>query len=181
MPPMENSQELITDEPDQSGFETFFEDNEYFSHAEFGWAAGQDRFWFDNVHLSAWHSDRREEANTPAGWGVLFSGTMYVDDEWLPFLRAGWSEGEASLLNASVAVGFGRYVRSNGDLIGFGMNWGKPSGDGLDDQFTSELFYRLQVSPNFAITPDLQLLVNPANNPDEDLVAVFGIRGRLAL
>lgn len=29
------------------------------------------------------------------------------------------------------------------------------------------------------ITPDVQLLFNPALNPDEDLIAIFGIRARI--
>ena len=56
------------------------------------------------------------------------------------------------------------------------MNWGKPSESGLDDQFIAELFYRLQVAQNLGITPDVQLLINPALNPDEDLIWVFGLR-----
>ena len=31
-----------------------------------------------------------------------------------------------------------------------------------------------------SITPDVQLIVNPANNPDEDMIAIFGIRARLS-
>ncbi len=34
------------------GFDTFFNDNEYFKHVEIGWATGEDRFFYDNVHLT---------------------------------------------------------------------------------------------------------------------------------
>jgi porin len=34
----------------------------------------------------------------------------------------------------------------------------------------------VQLAQNLAITPDVQLIINPANNPDEDLIAVFGLR-----
>ena len=44
-----------------------------------------------------------------------------------------------------------------------------------------ELFYRLQFSPNFVVTPDIQFLVDPALNPEEDTLWVFGVRARLAL
>jgi hypothetical protein len=50
---------------------------------------------------------------------------------------------------------------------------------GLDDQYTAELFYRLQVAQNVAITPDIQWVINPALNPEGDSIFVFGIRGRL--
>ena len=98
----------------------------------------------------------------------------------MPFLRLGWSEGGAPLLNSSVGAGIGYYIKERSDLIGFGLNWGKPSKSGLNDQYTTELFYRLQLSPNFAITPDVQLLINPANNLDEDIILVFGLRARLS-
>ena len=37
------------------------------------------------------------------------------------------------------------------------------------------------IAPQLAITPDVQLLINPALNPDEDQIWVFGLRARLAL
>jgi porin len=51
----------------------------------------------------------------------------------------------------------------------------------LDDQYTAELFYRLQLTYNLAITPDVQLIIDPALNPDENRTWVFGLRARLAL
>jgi porin len=53
--------------------------------------------------------------------------------------------------------------------------------DELDDYYTAELFYRFQFAQNFAITRDVQLILDPALNPDEDVLWVFGLRGRLTL
>jgi len=39
----------------------------------------------------------------------------------------------------------------------------------------------LQLTQNLAITPDVQLIINPALNPDESSIWVFGLRARLAL
>ncbi len=72
------------------------------------------------------------------------------------------------------------YFASRSDLVGLGVNWGKPSDDSLDDQVSDELFYRLQLAQNLAITPSVQLIINPALNPDENVIAVFGLRLRLA-
>ena len=36
-------------------------------------------------------------------------------------------------------------------MIGFGLNWGKPHDSGLDDQYTAEVFYRLQATQNLSI------------------------------
>ena len=55
------------------GFDTFFNDNEYFKSVEIGWTASQDRIYLDNVHLTLWHADERVEAATPSGWGANIS------------------------------------------------------------------------------------------------------------
>ena len=73
---------------------------------------------------------------------------------------------------------FKNIFREDHDVIGLGLSWGQPSADGLDDQFAGEVFYRFQVLPNLALTPSVQLILDPARNPDKDAIAVFGIRGR---
>ena len=68
--------------------------------------------------------------------------------------------------------------------LGFGANWGRPNdalfGTDLDDQYALEAYYRLQVSRELSITPSVQLLIDPALNPDEDILWVYGLRARLA-
>ena len=102
----------------------------------------------------------------------------------MPFLRGGYSEDGGALLSRSVSAGLGHYWDGSQDLLGFGVNWGRPStdfGTDLSDQWTSELFYRFQLSEHLAITPDIQYIVNPALNPDRSGLIYFGLRARLAL
>jgi porin len=168
--------------------ENFFHDNEYFSSAEIGWTSGQGRIYFDNYHLTLWHKDEREDVdglgnNKPSGWGANLSFARFVDDRWMPFLRAGYSEDGDSLLSKSVSTGIGYRLRENRDLLGFGLNWGKPNenqGAGDDTQYAGELFYRLMLGRRFNLTADLQYIRDPAANPDDDSIWVFGARGRLA-
>jgi porin len=94
-------------------------------------------------------------------------------------VRAGYAEGEASLLSHSVSAGVGRYFDGTKDLLGVGVNWGSPADDSLGNQWTSELFYRFQAAQNFAITPSIQLIGNPALDSDKDLVTYFGLRARV--
>jgi porin len=171
------------------GFDTFFNDNEYFKHIEIGWTTSKDRAYLDNLHLTMWHVDERKDAGVDDGWGGVLSFTHYIGDKWMPFLRAGYAKDGNSLLERSVSAGFAFQPNpigaTAGNLLGFGVNWGKPNeavfGSGLDDQYAFELFYRLQVTKEIAITPDVQFLVNPALNPDEDNIWFFGLRARLAL
>jgi porin len=167
------------------GFESLFDDHELFSHVEIGWTPSYDRRYFDNAHVTLWHVDKREKAATSQGWGINGSFTRFIDDTWMPFLRGGWAEDGGSLLSKSISTGVGYYVRERADLLGVGLNWGEPNrdtfGPGLSDQYTAEVFYRVQLSPNFAVTPDFQLIKDPALNPSESSMWVLGLRARLSL
>ena len=166
-----------------NSFDSFFNTGEYFSHLELGWIASFDRRYTDNIHLTAWHADARTDAQVPSGWGLAFSYNRLYEEKWEPFVRLGYAEDGGALWERSVGVGLGYRPGREGDQLGVGLNWGRPSaqtfGDGLRDQYTAELYYRYQLMKNLAITPDLQLLVNPAQNENEDMIAVFGIRARL--
>ena len=166
-------------DPTREPFSSLFEDAEYFKHVELGWTSEKDRFFLDNVHVTAWHADEREAAGAEESWGVSASAAFFVCDRWMPFVRAGWAEGTAPVWDRSVSVGLGHYFSRRSDLAALGVSWGRPSGTSIDDQFTLEGFYRLQVLQSLAITPSLQLLVNPATNPDEDVVGLLGFRFRL--
>ncbi len=155
-----------------------FDEFETFKHAELGWVSSMDRAYFDNIHLTVWHQDARTAAGVPEDYGAVFSAAWFVDNRWVPFLRAGVSKGTAALYDASVSVGVG-YFNQHRDLMAIGLNWGSPGDDSLDDQFTAEAFYRFQASQNFAITLDGQVIVNPALNPGESAIGVVGVRARV--
>lgn len=166
--------------------DTFFDDTEYFKHLEVGFSSSAaERLYLDNVHLTFWHADEREDAGVEDGWGVAFSGAWFFDDRWLPFLRAGYADDGGALYEGSVSWGVGYYVASRDDVFAVGLNWSRPSdtavAPGLDDQYTAEIFYRIQLTEALAITPDIQLIIDPALNPDDDSIFVAGLRVRLAL
>ena len=131
--------------------------------------------------------DEREAASVEDGWGAALSFSHFINDKWMPFVRGGFADDGGSLLEKSVSAGIGYQPKQTGavpgDLLGFAVNWGQANeavfGSGLDDQYTAELFYRIQVTKEIAITPDVQMLFNPALNPDENMIAVFGLRARM--
>jgi len=167
------------------GFDSFFDQNEFFKHIEVGWTTSRDRAYLDNIHVTFWHADERVEANVPDGWGVNVSGALFVQDRWLPFLRGGYAKDGGSLLETSVSTGVGYLTGPGAHVLGLGLNWGRPNestfSPGLDDQFAVEAFMRIQVANQVAITPDIQFIVNPALNPEVSSLWLFGVRGRLSL
>jgi porin len=166
--------------------DTFFDDNEYFKHLELGFSSSvRERLFLDNVHVTLWHIDERSDTGVPDGWGVAISAAWFFEDRWMPFVRAGYADDGGALYEGSVSWGVGYYVADRRDVFGVGLNWSRPSdtavAPGLDDQYTAELFYRIQLSQSLAITPDIQLIIDPGLNPDEDSIFVAGLRVRLAL
>ncbi len=163
---------------------SFFSDAEFFTHVEIGWISSWERRFNDNIHLSFWHVDDRIQSQVSDGWGATFSFSRLFADTWEPFFRAGYSEDGGALWERSISAGIGYHTRKKSDVLGFGLNWSRPSegtfGPGLDDQFTAEIYYRIQVLKVLTITPDVQALFNPALNPDEDVIFVFGLRGRIS-
>ncbi len=166
-------------QPTVAGFDTFLDDAEFFSYAELGVTTSQDRLYLDNIHVTLWHSDAREQAGVPEGRGIAFTAQKFIDDKWLPFVRVGYADGAASLMQTTFSTGLGVQC-ANRDVMGIGLSWGQPADASLREQFTSEFFYRFQLTQFLALTPDVQLIVDPSNNPETDVLALFGLRLRAA-
>jgi porin len=173
------------DPGDTSGsFDTFFDDREYFKHIEFGRVGSREAEFTDNFHIFAWQADERIAAQVPKGWGATISFSKQVTKHWMPFARVGYSDGGGGVfLEQSLSAGVGYFLSARSDLLAFGAAWGRPSemtyGPGLDDQYTLEMFYRLQIFQHWTVNGDLQLLIDPALDPTRDKVWVFGLSARI--
>ncbi|MFC3613390.1 porin [Lutimaribacter marinistellae] len=118
-----------------------FSDGDLFKSVEIGYTSGLDRIYLDNIHLTIWHADEADDSSRPEDPGAAFSAAWFINNEWLPFFRAGVSQGKAALYERSVSTGIAWYGR-NTDAAGLGLNWAEANGiEGT--QFTSEAFYRL--------------------------------------
>ena len=166
----------------ENPFDTI-DQSEFFKSVEFRYVpTTPDRVRYDQVRLQLWHQDAREEAGTPSPSGRTAAASLLVNDQWMPFLVAGVSDGEATIMEADVTVGVGIGIKTahgaSRDVLGFGVNWGRPSSPALQEQYTWELFYRLQLFQHIAFTPSVQLIDDPAANPDLDQVWVGSLRAR---
>ena len=107
-----------------------------------------------------------------------------MGNHWIPFVRAGYADDGGALLEKSISTGVAYQTVPGGNQLGIGFNWGEPMastwGPDLKDQYTLEVFYRIQLWKQLAITPDVQYIKDPALNPVEDSLWVFGLRARLA-
>jgi len=162
-----------------------FGDGEYFTSLELGWTPSQERIYHDNAHVTYWHVDQSDLAGTPGGWGLNIQFVHHVNENWMPFLRAGYADEGGSLMQRSVSAGFGYKRSGSPHQLGVAANWGQVNessfGHGLKDQYTYEAFYLIQLTEQLAITPSVQLLKDAPNNPEHDSFAIWGIRARVAL
>jgi len=137
-----------------------------------------------NSLFDVWHQDARDDANVDDGWGFVVSGSQRFG-RLLPFFRYGYSDSGrggptpmAHMVNGGIA--FDDVFGQDHDRIGVGLTWARPADGRLDDQGTLDVFYRVQFSRQLAVTPIVQLIIDPVRNPDEDAVVVLGLRTRLA-
>ncbi|MEZ5591979.1 MAG: carbohydrate porin [Gammaproteobacteria bacterium] len=162
-----------------------FEDlDELYTTAEIGWSPSREERYFKNLHITYWHADEREQAGVEESDGIAIGANWTFDDTWMIFTRLGWSDGSAPLYNSSVTAGMLYYVAARSDLLGLAFNWGEPgggvAGDSPSEQLSGELFYRLQLAENLAITPSVQWFKDPALNPDEDNIWLASLRLRVS-
>ncbi len=165
-----------------TGINNFFQKFETFKSVELGWAGGRQQLFFKNIHVTLWQVDKRKEIQAPSGWGVALSASSTFGNNWMGFLRGGYSHNGNALLEGSVSVGAAHFVKSRQDVFGIALNWGRPNQfdyPGAGDQWTMESYYLFQLGKHLQITPQIQLLLHPANTPGRNAIAVFGVRSRL--
>jgi porin len=131
----------------------------------------------NNIHLTGWYREP-EENGMQRAYGVAFNANYMYGDNTMWFLRAGWSDGWVNDRAVSAGLGW-RPPDATSDLFGFGVGWTRPSSSFLESQYTGEIFYRFNITPNFAITPDLEYIAHPSLNPGVDQIWVFSLRGRI--
>lgn len=182
---------VFTANSDDTGItvDNFFEDGELFYSVEVGWSSlartgtpiqARGPMDTNNVHLNFWYKDAQPDAVRifqPDAKGVAFNANYMAGDSVMWFVRGGISDGWVTDRNLTVGFGY-RPTEHYSDLLGVGVGWSEPANDALRDQITAEAFYRFQVTPNLAITPDLQVIWHPSLYPSEDLLVVTSLRAR---
>lgn len=153
----------------------------------------------NNMHVTLWYRDAlalRSGLNPllrprDNAYGVAFSFNQMIGANYMVFMRGG--VGTGGFAKANVTGGFGyRPTARTADLFGIGIGWSEPEipeinvplpvplPTSLPSQTVGEVFYRLALTPNFALTPDFQIILNPSLDPGRDTLAVFSLRARVA-
>jgi porin len=157
-----------------------FDGEDLFYWVEAGWSPTAKSVPGDSIHLTYWQQDELEELGTEKSRGVALSVAPQIHDRFLPFLRVGYSEGDAALMRRIWAIGVGMVQRES-DLLGVATSWGAPVEPDTKTQWTSEIFYRIQMTDHLQVTPAVQITRDPPFNPLKKTIFVGSVlRMRLA-
>ena len=134
-----------------------------------------------NYGLEANSADVAQGDNTGYGFGVMFEQEIAPSVGLL--LEYGSSQAPLSTIEqiANIAVGVREPFGRRNDYFGVALSWSKPtsaySPQRREEQML-ETFYRIQLTESLQLTPDLQVLFQPATG-DPDPVVIFGLRLRM--
>lgn len=137
------------------------------------------------VQLTVWQKDARDLAGTSKGQGWAVSTAWEINEKYFPYARYGDSDGGGGVAaEKAFSAGVQISTRRN-EAWTINAGWSKPSketfGPGLDDESLLETSYQFQLAKNFSLTPNLQVIFNPAGNPSKSSITVFGLRAILTL
>lgn len=136
------------------------------------------------------------QANGSSGGGLCFNLQQQLGAHspfgW--FGRFGFgSEDVSNGAAAQIGTGFvlhaplnhlGVVPKLSNDLLGVGFVWSQPSESSKtvyhENEYVFETFYTMQLSPTLRLQPDLQIVWDPAFNPDSGPATVFQMQLVLA-
>jgi porin len=161
------------------------EEGEWIKAVEIGFTPSFAERGSNRLQFTYWEKDARVRAGTPKGDGWAVSVASQLGDNVLSFARFGHSNGGGGVAAEDAFSAGVQFSQSYDEIWSIGIGWANPSATtfepGLDDEFLIETSYEFQLSRNFSLTPNLQFVVNPAGNPEENSIWIFGIRAILTL
>jgi hypothetical protein len=142
-----------------------------FYGAELHWKTGASDTRAGNYRLLAFYSRK----NSKRDQGLSLSADQRVGNVGL-FTRLTAADNEINPVSHFVSAGFALFpspARPNNQL-GLGFSWSKV--DSGRNETVGELFYRFEINRFLALTPDIQLISNPAFANKSDNVWVANLR-----
>jgi hypothetical protein len=164
-----------------NNFEGFFEDHEYLTFVEGALLPTFDGIGTGRYRVAAWHVDDREVAMKPSDQGFTISCDQDIGESLLVFLRYGHADGDVTGITDSVQGGVGiEGILGKDNMLGLAASWSSPVDDGKRDEKVFEVFQRFQITETSQFTIGAQMIIDPSNAPDDDVLGVFSARLRIA-
>jgi hypothetical protein len=159
---------------------------ELFIGAEIGVNMRRTEQDFDHAHLTFWYGDQVSTRTFPttSGWGFKINGSK----QWGRVVAFG-----SMAYNTAIGGGFGytntgysvngglALIEPNGENgeLAMGMSWARPIDTDLRDQFGIETYWKKRWASELWVTPGIQCIWNPSENPNTNFLALPQIKARL--
>lgn len=134
-----------------------------------------------NYRIGFEHRDSFPDEDRPQDNSFYFNVDQEIAKDIAPFLRFGYGTGNSTGVEFAVSVGLGidNCFNRPGDAFGIGIGFDTPPDDAdteRDIEYAGEVFYRFQLTKAMQFTLGQQVIVQPVNAPDDDVVGVFELR-----
>lgn len=166
------------------GFSSFHDERDYFTAADFGFTPKLRGYGQGYYQFTVWHTDgrkthTREKQSSGKGFALRFE--QYLGEKVLPFVTWSRASGGAKPVRQLVTagIGFADILGYKDDIVAVAVAWGQPEDSSRQNQYTAEVFYRMQIADYLQVTPDIQIIRDPSNNRNNKTIGVFGLRLRL--
>jgi len=153
---------------------------------EIGGLPGNYRIYYwndsaEHIKINEPTDNSNRKPSTGDGWGVGISIDQKISENVGVFARASWANDDVYEVEQFYSLGAsidGIIPSRPKDTLGLGVAALIPN-DKLkndDTEYHFEGYYRIEVSENFHITPDIQYVVNPHGNSDNDNIFAGMVR-----
>jgi porin len=155
---------------------------DWFTAGQIGWSPKIFSEGSSLLQAMYWYGRAAPEAQTPDGEGVSLVAQHTTPEDLTVFARYAYSASTATIAQhmASTGVGLTPFDQRDDDVLGLAFAYGRPSVRSLRDQYVVESFYRIQLTSQIQLTPDIQFIFNPSLNPTEDMIVIVGGRARIS-
>ncbi|TWT84550.1 Porin AaxA precursor [Planctomycetes bacterium CA13] len=138
-----------------------------------GWGKGRYEVNFSHIERT-----ERFGGSGPSSSVWLFSFQQEFSPKLATFFRFGTGDGRRTPVQQALSTGivFTQALGYNNDRLGIGFMWQDPTDSTRRDDYGMEMFWKLQMTENIEVTPDVQLYFDPSNSPSRNTEAAFGLR-----
>ena len=166
----------------RSGWDTI-DDGDYFYSAEAGFTPDIEGIGRGRYSVMAWYIDARDQAVvSPSDHGITLVAGQSLNDRFQVWGRYAYADATTTNVRQIFqgGLGYSGNFGSSSNMTGAALSLAQPRSSASRDELAFEVFQRLQVTQFTQVTAGAQLIFDPGNNPEEDLVALFYARLRIA-
>lgn len=119
----------------------------------------------------------------PAGWTYSFSADQQISSKIGALFRYAYASEDLLAFKQRLSAGVQLLQPFNfaNDRFGFGFWWGEHIDTTIGSEAGMEVFYKMQFARFMEISPDLQMVFNPALSETQTAVFIGGLRLRIIL